>query len=191
MSPLLSSSVRGGAPPTPRRGGSGASFPLSTGTPSPTSTSRTVQAPSEESSPQAPTPKAAAHLSLEGTPPPAPTHLSSVTNTPPVNASPSSTHSSTPTALPIPIPLPVPKVEGRSPPLSPTARPFFPGESSVGHPKVVRWQDFSDDEECIDYELLASASPSPRTASYRDVLYRPAPSSLVVATNPSAGPPAG
>ncbi|CAN6330825.1 unnamed protein product [Urochloa humidicola] len=60
--------------------------------------------------------------------------------------------------------------------LSPTARPFYPGESTAGRPKELRWLNGSDDElERVDYSYTPSSSASSRPSSYRDVLCRASP----------------
>ncbi|CAN6268671.1 unnamed protein product [Urochloa humidicola] len=60
--------------------------------------------------------------------------------------------------------------------LSPAARPFYPGDSTAGRSKELRWLDGSDNElEHVDYSFTLSPSASPRPSSYRDVLCRPSP----------------
>ncbi|CAL5067956.1 unnamed protein product [Urochloa decumbens] len=75
-------------------------------------------------------------------------------------------------------------------PLSPAARPFYPGESSTGRPKMVRWSDEEEAElDLVDFE----PSPSPRP-SYLEVARGSSPATpearLAEATVPTAVPEA-
>ncbi|CAL4936854.1 unnamed protein product [Urochloa decumbens] len=129
-------------------------------------------APASTSPTPAPTP-APASTSHATTPAPAP---AATATTPAPDSSPLDTPRA---ARPSPLP---------SSPLSPTARPFYPGESSTGRPKTVRWSDMDEDGlDLVDYEL----SPSPRL-SYLEVArgHSPGATDALSSETPARAPPA-
>ncbi|CAO2166971.1 unnamed protein product [Urochloa humidicola] len=82
----------------------------------------------------------------------------------PAAAATPATQPPSPTATPAPAPTATPTPRS---PLSPAARPFYP--TSSGRTKEARWMEGSDDdEEHVDYGF--TPFPSPRPASYRDVV---------------------